>query len=204
MKKYFLILIVFAFTFISCENKSEKSVTQSNKNELAIADDYVDVNLKDFHSEAENLVGKTIRITGTVDHVCKHGGQKLVIVSKDTDKRLKIFTGENMAAFNTDLEGENIMVTGIVEEERVDENYLREWEEEVKSSKEPKKEGDKLNTGMGHENKEMQNEKSAEMEQINNLRKKLQESGKDHLSFYSLVCRDYRVIDADEPATENE
>ncbi len=204
MKKYFLILIAITFSLISCENSKEKTVSATEGNDPAIADEYVVVNLKDFHSKAEDLVGKTIIIEGTVDHVCKHGGQKMVIVSKDTDKRLKIFTGENMAAFNTDIEGENVYVIGVVEEERVDENYLREWEGEVKSGGEIKKEEDKLNTGQGHENKEMENDKSAELEQINNLRKKLKESGKDHLSFYSLVCQDYRVIDADESSPENE
>ena len=203
MKKYFLIVLAFAFTLSSCENQKEKTITGADGDD-PVADEYIVVNLKDFHSQAENLVGKTIRITGTVDHVCKHGGQKMVIVSRDTDKRLKIFTGENMAAFNTKLEGENVMVTGVVEEERVDENYLREWEEEVKSSKEIKNEQDKLHTGQGHEDNEKQNDRSAELEQINNLRKKLNESGKDHLSFYSMVCKDYEVIDIDESAPENE
>ncbi len=202
MKKHFLILIVLTFVLISCENTGEKTVSNTDNGPAAI-NDIVVIYLKDFHSQAENLVGKTIVTYGTVDHVCKHGGQKMVIVSKNTDKRLKVLTGKNMAAFNEDIEGENVMVTGIVDEERVDENYLREWEEEVKSSGIKEMEKDKLHTGEGHEKQQMESEFSAELEKINNLRKKLKESEKGYLSFYSLICQDYKVIDSDETAPEN-
>ncbi len=198
MKKDLLISIVITFALVSCGNNSGKSVSVTN-NKPAAVDELIVVHLKDFHSQAENLVGKTIVTIGTVDHVCKHGGQKMVIVSKDTDKRLKVFTGENMAAFNSDLEGENVMVVGIVEEQRIDENYLREWEEQVKSDGSiKKKKEEKLHTSTGKGKQEMENDPAADLEQINNLRQKLKESGKDHLSFYSLVCNDYRVTDADE------
>ena len=199
MKRYHLFFIAFAFVLFSCENSDKQTITknETEQNTTVDPEEIAVVDLSEFSGQAENLVGKTIVITGIVDHVCKHGGQKMVIVSKDTDKRLKIFTGENMAAFNTDLEGENVMVTGIVEEERVDEDYLRDWEQEVLGGTET--EPDKLHTGQGHENEE-KNDNSAELEQINKLRKRLQESGKDHLSFYSLVCQEYKVVDDDQPA----
>ena len=39
-----------------------------------------------------------------------------------------------MAAFNTELEGESLAVIGTVDELRIDEEYLREWEEEIKDN----------------------------------------------------------------------
>ena len=35
---------------------------------------------------------------------------------------------------------------------------------------------------------------SEEMEKVNNLRTMLEESGKDHLSFYSVLCTSYDVV----------
>lgn len=201
MKKYLLIFVMLIFAMTACNNQNKKTATDSG-NEKITNDELVVVSLKDFKRNAENLVGKKVKITGTVDHVCKHGGQKMIIVSKDTDARLKIVPNENMAAFNSELEGENVMVIGIVEEQRIDENYLREWEEEVKEG-EKKEKKEKLHEGNNQDNQGMEEDKSAELEQINNLRKKLNESGKDHLSFYSLVCQKYDVVIDDGSPMEN-
>ena len=151
------------------------------------------ITVADFADKAGDLTGKTVTIKGIVDHVCKHGGQKMVLVDQNTDKRVKVVPNEHMAAFKPELEGEEVSVTGIVDELKVDEDYLMEWENEVK-------EGDKEHKGEGmHEGKEAMKEKEGKetenaMKQINALRKKLKESGEDHLSYYSIICSEYKVL----------
>jgi len=41
-------------------------------------------------------------------------------------------------------------------------------------------------------------DKSEEMEKVNNLRSKIAESGKDHLSFFSVLCTDYEVVETND------
>ena len=47
-------------------------------------------------------------------------------------------------------------------------------------------------------------EKSEELEKVNNLRQQITESGKDHLSFFSVLCTEYEVVETDdsEPVQE--
>jgi fructose-specific component phosphotransferase system IIB-like protein len=197
MKKIILSLIVLVASLSACENKTESASNQDqeqiNNEEISVVD------LKDFEGTAADLVGKKVKLTGTIDHVCQHGGQKMFIVSKDADARVKIVTGENMAAFNTDLVGETISLVGIVDELRIDENYLREWEEELSEKAGPEQEnpamhakeqkGEKLGEGEHHEE-----EQSPDMQQINNLRQQLAESGKEYLSYFSIICVEYEVV----------
>lgn len=204
MKKIILSTIVFIIALSACENKNVKTSDQDQEN--IKSDEVIFVELKDFEDKAPELVGKQVQLSGTIDHVCKHGGQKMFIVNRDSEERVKIVTGENMAAFNTELEGESVAVTGTVEELRIDEDYLRDWEEEMKGKNSSQEEnpamhagenkGDGTGDGMG-DGEHHEEEQSADMTQINNLRQQIKESGKDYLSYFSIVCSDYSVIEND-------
>lgn len=200
MKKIILSFLLIAAFASACENNAEKT-SQQNQDQVK-SDEITVVALKDFENKAHELVGKHVKLTGTIDHVCQHGGQKMFIVNKDTDARVKIVTGENMAAFNTDIVGETLAVVGIVDELRIDEAYLREWEEQVKGDNPPEQENaamhakEKKGQKMGmQEGEHEKGEVSPDMQQINNLRQQLADSGKDHLSYFSIICVDYQVIE---------
>lgn len=201
MLSFFALLIILS----SCENASkENDASQGDANSSEIENIAV-INLKDFDDKAGEFVGKRVLLTGTIDHVCKHGGQKMFIVSEEAETRVKIVTGENMAAFNTDLEGESLSVLGVVDELRIDEEYLREWEEELKDNSGHEEENEAMHMGekkgephVGDGDHHHEEEASGEMKQINNLRQQLSESGKEYLSFFSVVCVEYEVVSTDE------
>jgi hypothetical protein len=103
-----------------------------------------------------------------------------------------------MAAFNTELEGENVNVLGVVDELRIDEDYLREWEEELKHE-DHSEAGEQVHMGEGEgESGDDHHEAdhSGEYDQINKYREMIKESGKDYISFFSVVCVEYEVIDS--------
>ncbi len=135
------------------------------------------VPVEDFQIKADSFVGKTIYVSGTVDHVCKHGGKKVVIVSDDGEASLKIMAGDKISKFDKSIEGETINVLGTVKELRVDEEYLSNWEEEVKEH-----------------HKADDPEYKEDMERIAELRKKIKESKKGYLSFYSMDGIEYEVV----------
>ena len=187
-------LVALLFLFSACQNSAEK--TQEPVVAEVVADPAVDLDLANFDEQAGSLVGKQVILNGMIDHVCKHGGQKMFMVNQNADARVKITTGENMAAFNTELEGETLRVVGIVDEQRIDEDYLREWEEEIlagPSEGENSEHGEKVH--MGEHNADAE-EENPELSQINNYRKMIEESGKEYISFFSVTCVEYKVVDS--------
>lgn len=203
MKKLLFIVLAITISLTSCQNATEKTET-TNENQTLSGEISV-VQVKDFEEKAGDLVGKTIQITGTVQHVCMHGGQRMFIVDKESEARIKITPDEEIAAFNTGLVGDDLLITGIVEEQRIDEAYLMEWEEEIKSGTDlgdDKGEGSHLggNVEKGGSGVDV----NEEMQKVNDLRDQIKESGKDYLAFYSVICTQYEVIKEGEAETEAE
>lgn len=202
MKKLLFTIAALAFFAVSCENTTSKK-EDNNKQEMVISDEIIAVSMLDFDSLVESLSGRKITISGTVDHVCKHGGQKLFIVDENSDARIKITPNDEIAAFNTDLVGETIKITGIVEEMRVDEDYLREWEEEVKAGAEEEivGEGKRHGDGKGesadegdHSEEQEDIDIQDELDQIARMRTRVEESEKGYLSFYSIMALEYKIF----------
>ena len=185
MKKVLLFSVSLLFLFPAFNlTASNTSVKEGNI-----------VKLSEFNKKAVDFVGKTIKLQGIVDHVCEHDGKKMFLVDENSEARVKIVPNENMAAFTQDLIGETVEVTGIVKEFRLDEDYLIEMEEKVKSESSEESE---MHMGK-HEEGEHKGEKEEfntedQMKQINKLRKKLKDSGKDHLSYYSVEASTFKII----------
>ncbi|PLX09184.1 MAG: hypothetical protein C0598_11985 [Marinilabiliales bacterium] len=194
MRNLLFILIAIAFIAVSCENTPEKA-EQKEKTTEVVSNEIVNVTMADFDSLANGLVGKNIALSGLVDHVCTHGGQKMFIVDQNSDARIKVTPNEELAAFNTDLVGETLKITGIVEEMRVDEDYLKEWEEEINQGI----------TGEGEGKKESADPKdhggneaaTSELDQIARMRAQIAETEKGYLSFYSILSTEYSVYKMD-------
>ena len=199
MKKYLLFFAVIALFATSCCENDDKSNDADNKSsDVVVVEEIAPVMVAEFDDKAGEFVGKKIKMKGTVDHICKHGGQRLFLVSEDSEARIKITPDEGIAAFSTDLEGNNIVLVGIVEEQRIDEDYLREWEEEIKSGSDmadDKGEGSHIGgvVEKGGEGADM----GEEMEKVNNMRQMIKESGDDYLSFYSVLCTSYEIVGED-------
>jgi hypothetical protein len=158
MRKIVLIAAV-AIAFAACNGKpAEKKEVKAEKAEKA---EVVKVSVDQFFEKGEELVGKTILVEGTVDHVCKHGGKRMFFQGSTPENRLKITTGENIASFDVAYEGNTMVVEGIVEMMKMDAEYLDNWEAELKESAEKdvehaKGSGDGMGSGEGdaHEHAE--------------------------------------------------
>ena len=153
--------------------------------------DVTKIKLKNFKEKAGDYVGKTIKLKGIVDHVCEHGGKKMFLVEEKSDARVKITPDENLAAFNQDMVGETVEVIGVVKEFRLDEDYLIEMEEKIKADS---KEESEIHMGEHDGNKKEEHSAEDQMEQVNRLRKKLKDSGEDHLSYYSVEATSYKIL----------
>lgn len=136
-----------------------------------------------------DYVGTEILVTGTVNHVCKHGGKKLFMMGDDPEGRFKVTAGESVGAFEVELEGSTITVIGIVEEEIISEATICALEGSGSTAEveEPAHEE-------GAEG-EVEEHHAGEGEQAAHLRQMLAESGEDQLSFYSLDCSSFEIVE---------
>ncbi len=165
MKNYVLLAIVGLFLFACSETNSNNK--SNNEGDAKNADTISSVSIKDFDSLAPAMVGKTVMVTGLVDHVCKHGGKKLMLV--DDDAHLKVMGKER---FNDSLKGNEVSVIGLVKEFKLDEEYCEHADEDNEKAL---KEGKKTQEQFDHAK-----------EHIKGYRDSMKTAGVDHLSFYSI------------------
>jgi len=186
-------LLIFAAAVLflaACGNRQTKELPK------------VTFDLTELDTQAPNFVGKEITLSGTIDHVCKHGGGRMFLVGSKPSARIRIDAGENIQ-FDASWEGKTAYVTGILEELRIDSAYLAKWEQEVKEKK-----GGDHSSGVhmgeaGHE-KEEEGDVESELQRIADYRTAILDSGKDHLSFYSVKCTSYVLADDEEVVNKND
>jgi len=210
IKKLFLLLFVAA-VFTACNN------APSTETEKVTVEDEVEVlTVDNLLADIDKLVGKEVVIVGTVDHVCKHGGGKLVIYTDSPENGLHVMATDESGKFRADeISDELIQVTGIVDEFKVDEAYVVEKEAKLaemiaKNGGEVKAEeveeehhgGDFPDTDDKHKQ-----EITGLQNQIASLKATLEElkaEGKDHISYYSVKCSTYKVLEQEDKEVAEE
>lgn len=168
---------LIAVIAVSCNQTAQQAETQKA------------LTVSELLTQAPELVGKEVTFEGTVDHVCKHGGKRMFLVGTTAEERIKVTLGEGELVFKPEMEGSDVVVKGIVEELKIDKAYLDQWESEVMAETEGEA-ASKVHMGeAGHEANE--GNKNDDLEKIANFRTQIQDSGKDHISFYSVNCLSY-------------
>lgn len=167
MTKNIIALLLIVGLFSSCcESTNDGEETNQETAQISAAE-IPSVKIGTFDAEAGNYVDQEVKVSGIVDHLCKHGGKKLFMVSDDGDLHV-----ESDERFDEKLSGLDITVFGIVREFRVDEAYCLKMEEDnIQSHKTGETEDDLYESKMG---------------QIQFYRDSMSTAGTDHLSFYSI------------------
>lgn len=98
-----MILVVAVALFTACNSETKKTTTD---------DEIRAVTLEELSTSATDLQNSMVEVTGMVDHVCKHGGQKMFLSNKTGDTRLLIRVSQSIPEFDVALEGSNVKVTG--------------------------------------------------------------------------------------------
>ncbi|MCF6243399.1 MAG: hypothetical protein L3J74_18940 [Bacteroidales bacterium] len=163
-------LVAIAGLLGACQPKQENTDNQTNTaktTEQKIQEEVPEIDIADFDAQAKNFVGKEVKVNGIVDHVCKHGGKKLLLVADSADIHV-----ESKKRFDDAIVGNEVVVIGKVKEFKVDEAYCLKMEEDNLKSHSEGKSNDKL-----FEQKK---------KQIAAYRDSMEKAGVDHLSFYSL------------------
>ena len=131
-KKLFLFTMI-AVLFAACNSATTESGDQTSATENQ-PEEIVMMTSTDFYTHPEDYVGKSVVIEGTAVHVCKHGGKRMFIIGDESEEdRIQVKAGDAIDAFDVELEGSDVTVKGVMDELRIDEPYLTEWENELKA-----------------------------------------------------------------------
>lgn len=209
MKKLILSLVLLAFVWVSCENQTTNQQDDAKNEAIAeLTPKKLDINK--FDEMAGDLANQLIEIQGTVMHTCKHGGTKMFISGNDPDFRVKIMATDESGNFSQEMEGTDYIVVGILDEYRVDNAELdrleaevlsgeEEGEEEMKHKEGEHSEDDHADHGEGEGDMVAEKEGSCEiqgqLDQINDLRQELKDSGKEYLSFFSIQAKSFKTVE---------
>lgn len=165
MKKLAYILL-FVLAFYSCKKDAQNSNIASQETEEIIAETPL-LAIAEFDTKAGEFVSKEVKVKGIVDHVCKHGGKKLLLVTDDGNVHVTSDT-----RFEEELIGSEIALNGVVVEERIDEAYCLQMEEDnMKSHSEGKSSDEQF---------------AAKKKHIQQYREQMKADNTDHISNYSL------------------
>ncbi len=172
MKKILILSLVVSM-FLAC------STNQSNQTE-EVSTEVTDViipqiSVASFDIDAGQYINSEVSVSGIVDHVCKHSGKKLKLVTDGGSVHV-----ESETRFDDALIGSEINLKGIVRELRIDESYCLQMEEDNISKH---KEGETNEEDFNHK-----------QELIKSYRDSMAVAQVDHLSYYTL---EYVSLDKD-------
>jgi len=151
---------------MACKEEGQKTEL-AEKEASEVINETPLIAIADFDTKAGDFISKEVKVKGIVDHVCKHGGKKLLLVTDDGNVHV---TSESR--FEEELIGSEIALNGLVVEERIDEAYLLKMEEDnIKSHSEGQSNDEQFEAKKNH---------------IQEYRDQMKANNTDHISNYSL------------------
>ena len=153
--------------------------------------------IDDILAEADESVGKTVTVEGVCSHICKHAGAKIFLMGSDDTKTLRIEAGEKIGGFKPECVNSIVRVSGKLMEQRIDEDYLTQWEEQVKSQT-AEQHGDEEAGCAAEQKAQGETVVNSVAERIANFRSAIAQrkeaEGKDYLSFYWMDGENYEIL----------
>jgi hypothetical protein len=143
----------------------------------------VTVTVEQLVDQPDGYSGKLVNVSGTVSHVCRHGGQKMFLFGADSEKMIQVNTGTSATEFDVTLEGTEVEVTGVLNELRIDEAYIATLEKE--NSKADSVSTEEVTDSLSIHQHEQQMQNAA------HLRKQVAESGKGYISEFWIEATAY-------------
>lgn len=181
MKKlFFIVAAACLLTVTSCVNNNKKSETSQEQSTAALSVNeakYVEDILKD----AEKNVDKEVVLKGFITHTCKHSGRRCFVMGKDQKTSVRVEAKGNIGGFNRELIGSEVIIKGILRENRLTKEYIDQAEEELKE-KQGKAEGNGETC-------------DAEMNNIQSMREWMKANNKDYYSIYYIDGTEYEVAE---------
>jgi len=150
---------------------------------------YTEISVQDVFKSGETHIGEQIQLKGLLIGVCHHGGKKGFFKSEDGKSqtlRVEIVDGRPFERMDV---GKTMLIKGTLQELRIDEAYLNEWEAEVTQAHHEHESSKTYCEGSCATGKE----ETPDLKRIQNIRKQLEESGEAYLSVVWVDATDWEV-----------
>lgn len=157
----------------------------------AVAQEVKSMKIDEVLTDGEQYVGKDIAVEGLCTHICSHGGRKMFLRGKKG--LLRIQSSKETGAFSADVVNEPVQVVGILCETRIDETYLKNWEDRIKNGNKVGEHG-----GCETESAARGDQGNTDQQKIDNFRKRIAErsaaEGKNYLSVFYMNAKSYKIL----------
>lgn len=194
MKIKSLIMLAAAVAMVSCGGNASKSSTDEQQAEAAIEQAAMEIDA--LLTDVASLTNQQVVIEGICTHICSHGGRKIFLMGSDDTKIIRIEAAE-LGAFDQKCVNSIVKVGGILREERIDEEYLKQWEERIATNTADEHGDDE--SGCNTEKAARGETGNTAAERIADFRTKIAArnaaEGKEYLSFYFVEALAYEVVE---------
>ena len=175
---------MLALSFSSCQNKQQAA--QEEGTEKSCCSSQTKAETKAFTpeklmAEGASLVNKEVLVQGTVSHVCKHAGKKCFLTD-DSEASVQVMAGGDIAAFDKELVGTDIVVKGIVKERRITKDQIAEQESALKE------------TVKKAESEEKCSHCSKSLDQLSQMKQWMADNSKDYYPVYFMEGISYEAV----------
>lgn len=178
-----MIIVLSVGLFVACENKkADKSDLDDQISTVAETPSAKVILVADLLANPDDLVDEVIQVEGLVTHVCKHSGQRLHLSNEQGNGKIRVEAGDKIKHFEREMEGSEIVVTGVLRRQVIDEAYIEELE----------KPGHGGEGEHGNHNDEGGENEGDDHEQAQNMRKMLKERGTDRIINYWIDGESYK------------
>jgi hypothetical protein len=159
-----IFIATFSVLLMACEGKK----AAESGGEVAVASEKV-FEVKELMDDPDGMIDQMVQVQGTVTHVCRHSGKRLHLVDLESEKMIRLEAGEKIVRFERDLEGSDIIATGILRKQVIDDSYIESL------------------AGEGHGEQHHEGEEASEGEErAANFRAMLERSGQEEIVMYWL------------------
>ena len=165
--KNILLLVVLAAAICSCSSNQKQSGVPVFELDQLLA-------------VAEQEVENTLTVVGYVTHTCKHSGKRCFIIGESQKATMRVEAMGEIGGFDRDLVGSKLAITGELKERRLSEEFIAEMEKNVHQRMEEDGSAETC---------------AAELSNINDMRKWMEEHGKDYYAIYYMDGLSFDVLD---------
>ena len=175
MKKLIFTAFVALSVLVSCNQINKKQVLKKENGK-----EHAAKTIAQIMETAEQNVGKEVYFEGMVKHVCAHSGRRAILLDETGKLSLRVEATGDIKGFNRELSGSTIAVKGTLQENRLSEKFINDWEAKVKAKEDAEEGGEHC---------------ASEMTNINQMREWMKKENRNFYSVYFVNGTSYEIVE---------
>lgn len=188
------LMMIIGCAAVSCGSGTSK---QSQGDQTAQTTNSTALEVDSLLKNAEAFIGQPVVVEGVCTHICQHGGGKIFLMGSDDTQTIRIDAGDKVGKFTPETVNSLVRINGTLNEERIDEAFLAQWEEQAKAQA-AAQHGTAGASCESDQKARGETPVNSVEERISNFRKRIAErqakEGKNYLSFYSVTADSYEIL----------